>query len=103
MSNSTTAPRFALVDVSDICFAVARTEFPKSLVEQVAQSILEVGCVQPIVLKDLGGFQYEVVSGHLAYWGAVRAKEINGRAAELVQAWIAKDPTAALAQLALFS
>jgi hypothetical protein len=57
--------------------------------ERAAQLMLEVeGLVNPIILRRTGLESYEVVDGHFEYHAAARAREINLRKGEMVNAYI---------------
>ncbi len=55
-----------------------RTEFEKIPLEELAQSIKEVGIIQPITLRKLGYDRYQIISGERRYRAAQMAglKEI---------------------------
>ncbi|MDY6940643.1 MAG: hypothetical protein SWY16_23665 [Cyanobacteriota bacterium] len=80
---------YYLVDVKSITSKVARSEFDVAELETLAQSILEAGgLLSPLLLKQTDIESYEVLAGDREYYGAVRAKEINPRAAEMVNAFV---------------
>lgn len=80
---------YYLVDVKGISSKYARSEFQENELEEIAQSILEAGgLLKPLVLKQIGPEKYEVIAGDLEYYAAIRAKEINSRAGEMVSAFI---------------
>ena len=80
---------YYLVDVKSITSKVLRSEFKVDELEALAQSILEAnGLLSPLLLKQTGVDSYEVLAGDREYYAAVRAKEINPRAAEMVNAFI---------------
>ncbi|MBD2096201.1 chromosome partitioning protein ParB [Trichocoleus sp. FACHB-591] len=79
----------ALVDVKNISSSVSRSKFSESELELLAQMILDIGgLVSPVVLKPVGPERYAVIEGDLEYYAAVRAKEINPRKGEMVNALI---------------
>lgn len=81
-----------LVDVKSITSKVSRSEFQVDDLETLAQSILAAdGLLSPLLLKQTGIESYEVLVGDREYYAAVRAKEINPRAAEMVNAFIVPD------------
>ncbi|NER00572.1 MAG: hypothetical protein F6K30_28395 [Cyanothece sp. SIO2G6] len=78
-----------LVAVKKINSDVARSQFPAEDIEQAAQLIIAVeGVINPIILKRTSLEAYEVVEGHLEYYAAVRAREINPLKGEMIQAII---------------
>lgn len=83
---------FFLVDVKSITSTVPRSEFSVEEIEKLAQSILAAdGLLAPLVLKQTGVESYEVLAGDREYYAAVRAKEIDPRAAEMVNAFVVPD------------
>lgn len=79
----------ALVDVKNISSSISRSTFSESELEVLAQMILDIGgLVSPVVLKPVGPERYAVIEGDLEYYAAVRAKEINPRKGEMVNALI---------------
>lgn len=83
---------YYLVDVKSITSKVPRSEFKVDELETLAQSILAAGgLLSPLLLKQTGVDSYEVLTGDLEYYAAVRAKEINPRSAEMVNAFIVPD------------
>lgn len=89
---------FFLVDVKSITSTVSRSEFSVDELEKLAQSILTVdGLLVPLILKQTGVESYEVLAGDREYYAAVRAKEINPHAAEMVNAFVIPDDRAAAA------
>jgi hypothetical protein len=80
---------YYLVDVRSITSKLPRSEFKVDELETLAQNILEAnGLLSPLLLKQTGVDSYEVLAGDREYYAAVRAKEINPRAAEMVNAFI---------------
>ncbi|MBP0021944.1 MAG: hypothetical protein J7647_30855 [Cyanobacteria bacterium SBLK] len=87
------APKF--VPVRRIATANDRNQFDAQKIETLAQAILDVqGLAVPLHLKR-DGENYillnEDYAGRLAYWAAVRAREINLRKGEMVSAFIKDD------------
>ncbi|MDB9518079.1 ParB N-terminal domain-containing protein [Roseofilum reptotaenium CS-1145] len=81
--------KYYLVDVKSINSNVSRSEFAVDDLENLAQSILKSdGLLMPLILKQTGPESYEVLAGDREYYAAVRAKEINPRAAEMVNAFV---------------
>jgi len=76
-----------LVAVKKISSEVARSQFSTENIEQIAQLIIAVeGVINPIILRRTSLESYEVVQGHLEYYAALRAREINPRKGEMIQA-----------------
>ena len=91
-----------LVDVSGITSTVPRSAFGADQVESLAQSILESGgLLSPIVLKQTGPESFEVLAGDLEYHAAARAKELDPRKGEMVNAYVVppQHQAAAVAQV----
>ncbi|MBP0009880.1 ParB N-terminal domain-containing protein [Roseofilum sp. Belize Diploria] len=80
---------YYLVDVKSIKSKVARSQFSETDLETLAQSIVNSGgLLAPLLLKRTGAESYEILAGDREYYAAVRAKEINPRAAEMVNAFV---------------
>ncbi|GAB4371172.1 MAG: hypothetical protein Kow00121_12490 [Elainellaceae cyanobacterium] len=95
---------YYLVDVKSITSKIPRSEFEVNDLERFAQSILKSGgLLSPLLLKQTGPEHYEVLAGDYEYYAAVRAKEINPRAGEMVNAFVIspKHEEAATEQIAL--
>lgn len=95
---------FYLVDVKSITAKSPRSDFKVNEIESLAQSILETeGLISPLLLKQTGIESYEVLTGEREFYAAVRAKELNPRAAEMVNAFVIpeKFEEAAIDQFAL--
>ncbi len=87
--------KYYMVDVKDITSTVPHSEFNVRKLEQLARSILAAGgLLSPLLLKQTGAESYEVLTGDLEYYAAVRAKEISPRTAEMVNAFIVPDELA---------
>lgn len=81
------SPEFILV--KEITSNVDSSNFNDSDIQELAESILEAeGLIRPITVKPTGIDSYEVIDGHLEYWAAVRAKEINPRDGERIGAFV---------------
>ncbi len=92
---------FFLVETKSIVSAQPASNFNQSEIDKLARLILETnGLLRPLILKETGFEQYEVVSGHLEYHSAVRAKEKDARKAEMVNALVisSKEEKAAIEQ-----
>lgn len=97
---------YYLVDVKSIQSTTPRSNFKVDQLETLAKSILETGgLLSPLLLKQTGPESYEVLAGDLEYYAAVRAKEIDPRKGEMVNAFVIppKQQEAAVAQSALLS
>lgn len=80
---------YYLVDVSSIHSTVPRSQFSINQLETLAHSILSAGSlVAPLLLRQVGHDNYEVLIGDLGYYAALRAKEIDPRKGEVVSAFI---------------
>jgi len=81
--------KYYLVDVKSIQSNVSRSEFAVEELENLAQSILQAGgLLVPLILRQTGPESYEVLAGDREYYAAVRAREINPRAGEVVNAFV---------------
>ncbi|MFO7029295.1 hypothetical protein B9T07_04360 [Limnospira fusiformis CCALA 023] len=84
--------RFSLVDVKSINSHVPRSNFSESELEELADNILECGeIIKPLILKMQGLENYQVISGNLEYYAAVKAREKDPRKAEMVNAFVIAD------------
>jgi hypothetical protein len=84
--------RYTTADVKDLFSVVPATEFQKSAIEELAQSILQTGCLaRPIILKQIHLESLEVVAGHLSYHAAVRARELDPRKCEMINAFVVSE------------
>lgn len=80
---------FFLVETKLISSSQPVSNFNQSEIDKLAKLILDTnGLLRPLVLKETGFEQYDVVSGHLEYYAAVRAKEKNPQKAEMVNALV---------------
>jgi hypothetical protein len=80
---------FYLVDIKDISTDVNRSQFTNADIEALADAILaSKGLIYPLILKQQGIDSYTVVTGHLEYYAAARAREKNPRQAEMVNALV---------------
>lgn len=95
---------FFLVETKSISSSQSASSFSQSEVDNLAKLILDAnGLLRPLVLKQIGLEKYEVVSGHLEYYAAVRAKEKDALKAEMVNALVieAEDEKAVIQQTQL--
>lgn len=93
---------YYLVDVKSVISNVPRSNFKVDDLEQLANSILVAGgLLTPLILKQVAPEKYEVLAGDLEYYAALRAKEINPRQGEMVNAFVVppKQQEAAIAQV----
>jgi hypothetical protein len=99
--------RYTTADVKDLFSVVPATEFQKSAIEELAQSILQTGgCLaRPIILKQIHLESLEVVAGHISYHAAVRARELDPRKCEMINAFVvAEDQIETIkSQLAIYN
>jgi hypothetical protein len=80
---------YYMVDVKDITCDMPNN-YPTESVEQLAQSIVEIGLLRPLILKQIGLQSYGLISGEFEYYAALRAKEVNPRKCEMVNAFVIK-------------
>ena len=98
--------KYYLVDVKSIQSTTPRSNFKVDQLETLAHSILETGgLLSPLLLKQTGPESYEVLTGDLEYYAAVRAKELDPRKGEMVNAFVIppQQQDAAVAQVDLLS
>lgn len=80
---------FFLVEVKSIHSTESISKFNSSEIDKLARMILETnGLLRPLILKQTGIESYEVISGHLEYYAALRAKEKDAHKAEMVNALV---------------
>jgi len=79
--------------VKQIQSDVPRSTFSDAVLDEFANSILEAGgSLEPMVVRcikpDFYEPVYEVVKGHFQYWAAVRAKELDPLAGEVIGVFV---------------
>lgn len=92
---------YYLVDVKSITSKVSRSQFSVDEIETLAREILAAGgLLSPILLRQTGAASYEVLAGDREYYAAVRAREIDPREGEMVNAFVVPEDRveAAIAQ-----
>ncbi len=83
-----------LVAVRKITSPRPPSEFPQDKIETLAQLILAVeGVINPLVLRRTSLESFEVIAGHLEYYAAVRAREIDSRKGEMINAYVLETET----------
>ncbi len=95
---------YYLVDVKSITSTAPRSQFLVDELENLAQNILAAGgLLSPLLLKQTGVENYELLAGDREYYAALRAKEINPRQGEMVHAFVIppKEQEPAIQQVAL--
>jgi ParB-like chromosome segregation protein Spo0J len=97
--------QFVTADVKDLHSAVPASEFSKTQIEELAQSIVTSGLLRPIVIRMINIESYEVVANHLGFHAAVRAKELSPRECEMVNCFVvnAEEAAQAKVQLAIYN
>ena len=79
----------SLIAVKKINSPVDRSTFSENDLNSAAASILKAeGLINPLVVKRLSLDAYEVVNGHLEYYAAVKAREIDPLKGETIGAFI---------------
>ncbi|MBE9013838.1 hypothetical protein IQ250_26985 [Pseudanabaenaceae cyanobacterium LEGE 13415] len=77
----------SLIPVKKITSNQSRSSFPQDVIEQAAKAILEAeGTINPIVVRQVSLREFEVIEGHLEYYAAVRAREIDLGRGEMIDA-----------------
>lgn len=79
-----------MIDVKDIVCDRPNT-FNQSRLEVLANAILTIGLVRPLIVKQTGLMKYELIAGDFEYYASVRAKELDPRKGEMVNAFVIKD------------
>jgi DNA repair exonuclease SbcCD ATPase subunit len=80
---------FHSVDVARIKSEVPRSNFSEATIDRLADLILESdGLVKPLIVKQVGVYEYSVINGDLEYYAAVRAKEKDRDKGEMVNAFV---------------
>jgi hypothetical protein len=80
---------FYLVDIQSISCDLPASNFSSADIDLLADEILASGgLIRPLVLKQQGIDNYQILHGQLAYYAAARAREKNPRAAEMVNAFV---------------
>lgn len=81
------SPEFVLV--KEIKSDVPRSSFSEEALERMALLILQLeGLIRPILIKPIDWEEYKIIDGHFEYWASVKAKEMDGRNAERLIAFI---------------
>lgn len=77
----------SLIPVKKITSNQPRSSFSQDVLEQAAKAILEAeGTINPIVVRQVSLREFEVIEGHLEYYAAVRAREIDLGRGEMIDA-----------------
>jgi len=94
----------AIVLVKKIQCTFPRQQYSESAIEAGAQLILQLGgVITPLILRREGIDCYQLVSGTLEYYAALRAKELDLKQAETINAYIIEENEASiLEQIKLF-
>ncbi|MEN9847870.1 MAG: hypothetical protein RL368_610 [Pseudomonadota bacterium] len=94
----------AIVLVKKIQCTFPRQQHSESAIEIGAQLILQLGgVITPLILRREGIDAYQLVSGTLEYYAALRAKELDLKQAETINAYIIEENEASiLEQIKLF-
>lgn len=50
-----------------------RTDFDETTLEELAQSIREIGVIQPITLREISKDKYEIIAGERRYRASLKA------------------------------
>ena len=96
---------YKLVSVKNIQSSLSASQFSKEEIEKAAHLFLEAELsIQPVVLRREGLEAYSVIDGDFVYFAAARAREIDPKTAETIQAVIVEpeNESALLEQVELF-
>ncbi|MEE3718580.1 ParB N-terminal domain-containing protein [Tumidithrix elongata RA019] len=78
------------IDIHEISTIEPRSHFSEQLIDQLATSILESnGIINPLILRKKTPMSYEVVEGHLEYYAAVKANQLDSDF-EAIRAFVVK-------------
>ncbi|CAN1211627.1 hypothetical protein TUMEXPCC7403_15595 [Tumidithrix helvetica PCC 7403] len=78
------------IDIDAIASSVPRSQFSDEFIEQLATSIVKSkGIVNPLILRQKTPMSYEVVEGHLEYYAAVKANQLDSDF-EAIRAFVVK-------------
>ena len=94
----------SLIPVKKITSSQARSMFSDEVIEQAASAILAAeGTINPIVVRQISLREFEVIDGHLEYYAAIRAKELDLAKGEMIDAIVVQpeNETAILEQVKL--
>lgn len=79
----------AIVLVKNIHCPLPHIEVPETTIEAGAKLILEVeGVINPLLLRREGIEHYTVIDGHIEYYAALRARELDLSRGETINAYI---------------
>jgi hypothetical protein len=79
----------SFVPVKQITSNVPRSNFSDDELNRIADLILKIeGVINPLILRSTSLESYEVIEGHLEYYAATRAREIDLRKGEMIGAFI---------------
>jgi hypothetical protein len=82
---------FQLIDIVSIQSPIAEFHFSPDEIEKLAHNFLAAGGnIHPLLVKRLSPEEFEVVEGHLEFYAAKRAREIN-KYFEMIRAIILND------------
>lgn len=102
MLESILATKF--VDIVSVHTNVSRSEFSQDEVEKMARNfLLSGGSTKPLIVRRKNAEEFDVIEGHLEFYAALRAKEIDDNF-EMIQAIIldSKNEKVILEQIDLF-
>ncbi|MGB2924806.1 MAG: hypothetical protein WBB82_05865 [Limnothrix sp.] len=87
-----------LLDIVSLSSSEPRSKFSKEEIDDLANNYLEAGGnVKPILVQRIDLENFEIIFGHLEYYAAVRAREINDDF-ELIRGIVTKKDNQALFQ-----
>lgn len=93
---------YYLIPVNDITVRGSSPDISAAELETLAQSILDAGVLlEPLVVLRTGPESYELIKGTKNYYAALKAQEINPRAAEMVSAFVVESSSLAVAEAQL--
>ncbi|OQW95129.1 MAG: hypothetical protein BWK79_03505 [Beggiatoa sp. IS2] len=87
----------AIILVKDVSPTKTRTELgiTEAQCDEAARLILETaGVINPLILLRTGVTAYTIIDGHFEYYAALRARELDPRRGETINAYIAESESA---------
>lgn len=80
---------FFMVDVKDIQVNTTDHNFSPVVIENLANAMLASGgLIKPLILKQVGLQNYQLIDGYLEYYAALQAKAKDPRKGEMVNAFV---------------
>jgi len=79
----------SIILVENVQCHISRTTFSELKLDHAARLILVAQCViNPLIVRRSGFESYILINGYFEYWSAVRAREIDPKFGESINAFI---------------